>query len=346
MRKAYLTGIRRMELRDVPDPKIARPTDVLVGLDTIGVCGSDLHYYRDGKIGTQVVEFPFAVGHECAGTVLAVGDEVSGLEPGRRVAVNPLVPCGDCDQCRNGRANTCRNQAFLGCPGQIEGAMCDLLVMPAASLHTIPDKMTFEQAVMVEPFAIGLWAQRLAGATGGLKIAILGCGPIGLCILQAVKAAGNCTVYATDLLDYRVEMARGTGADWAANAADTDVVAAIAEIAPDGVDLVFEAAGMQETIDQAGKILTPGGTLLVVGIPPESRFSFDMNYFRRKELRVQSVRRQNECDDDAIDMVASGAVNLDPQITHRFPLSESSAAFDLVADYKDGVVKAMLHVGD
>ena len=103
---------------------------------------------------------------------------------------------------------------------------------------------------------------------------------------------------------------------------------------------------MQETIDQAGMILTPGGELLVVGIPPESRFSFDMNYFRRKELRVQSVRRQNECDDDAIDMVASGAVDLDPQITHHFPLAESAAAFDLVADYKDGVVKAMLHVGD
>lgn len=223
--------------------------------------------------------------------------------------------------------------------------MCELLVMPEASVHPIPEGMTFDQAVMIEPFAIGLWAQRLGGPTEGLKIAILGCGPIGLCALQAVKAAGSCTVYATDLLDYRAEMARRTGADWVANPDSIDVVAAIGQTAPDGVGLVFEAAGVQQTIDQAGMLLTPGGTLLVIGIPPESRFSFDMNYYRRKELRIQSVRRQNACEADAIEMLAAGTVDLDPLITHHFPLDESQAAFDLVADYKDGVVKAMLHVG-
>ncbi|HUU58669.1 MAG TPA: alcohol dehydrogenase catalytic domain-containing protein [Phycisphaerae bacterium] len=346
MRKAYLTGIREIELREVPDPKIERGDDVRVRMHTIGVCGSDLHYYREGKIGVQVVEFPFAVGHECSGTVVEVGPDVANLRVGQRVAIDPLVVCGRCDQCLAGRENTCRNQKFLGCPGQIEGSMADYLVMPARCVFAIPDNVTFDQAVMVEPFAIGLWAQRLAGPTEGRKIAILGSGPIGLCVLQAVKAAGNCTVYATDLLDERVALARRTGADWGGNPDRQDVVAAIGEAEPDGLDLVFECAGKQETIDQAGLLLTPGGTLLVLGIPPESRLSFDMNYFRRRELRVQSVRRQNGCVEDAIEMVASGKVDLDPQITHHFTLAESQAAFDLVADYKDGVIKAMIHVED
>jgi L-iditol 2-dehydrogenase len=346
MKKAYLTGVRRIELRDVPEPKIERGDDVLVRIDTVGVCGSDLHYYREGQIGTQVAEFPFAIGHECAGTVTAAGPEVAHVSPGTRVAVDPLLTCGRCDQCRAGRENTCRNQRFLGCPGQIEGAMAEYLVMPAGCVLPIPDAVTFDRAVMVEPFAIGLWAQRLAGPTEGRRIAILGCGPIGLCVLQAVKAAGRCTVFATDLLDERVAKALATGADHGVNAARQDAVAAIEALVPLGVDLVFECAGQQETIDQAGRLLTPGGTVLILGIPPASRFAFNMDFYRRKELRVQNVRRQNACERDAIEMVAAGRVNLDPQVTHHFSLEESQEAFDLVADYRDGVIKAMIHVPD
>ncbi|HUS47443.1 MAG TPA: zinc-binding dehydrogenase, partial [Phycisphaerae bacterium] len=250
------------------------------------------------------------------------------------------------DQCLAGRENTCRNQKFLGCPGQIEGSMAELLVMPARSVVAIPDSMSFDQAVMVEPLSIGLWAQKLAGQTAGRTIAILGCGPIGLCVLQAVKAAGECTVYATDLLDERVALARVTGADWAANAGKVDVAAELAALAPDGVALVFECAGEQETIDQAGQILTPGGELLIIGIPPESRLSFDMNFYRRKELRVQNVRRQCGCVPDAIELIASGRANVDPQITHHFTLDQSQEAYDLVADYRDGVVKAMIRIDD
>jgi L-iditol 2-dehydrogenase len=344
MRKALLTGLGRMEIREVADPRIAAPTDVLVRVDTVGVCGSDLHYFREGRIGAQVVEFPFSVGHECAGVVEGVGPEVTRLRVGDRVHVDPLVVCGTCEQCLAGRENTCRNQKFLGCPGQLEGSMCDRLVMPERSLYPIPDSMSFEQAVMVEPFAIGLWARRLAGEISGRTIAILGSGPIGLCVLQAVKAAGGCRVYATDLLEDRCALAGRTGADWTANASKCDVVAEIERREPAGVDVVFECAGRQETIDQAGRILTPGGRLLVIGIPPESRLSFDMNYFRRRELVVQSVRRQNGCVADAIGMVAEGRVDLDPQVTHHFSLEESQQAYELVSEYRDGVVKAMIHL--
>ena len=344
MKKAYLTGIREMTLRDVPDPPAPLQGEVRIRLTTIGVCGSDIHYFREGRIGAQVVEFPFAVGHECAGVIDQLGPGVEGLSPGQRVAVDPLVTCGQCDQCRNGRENTCRNQRFLGCPGQIEGAMSEFIVLPARCAFAIPDSMSFDQAVMVEPFAIGLWAQKLAGEMAGKTAAILGAGPIGLCTLQAVKASGDCDVCVTDLLDYRVEKARATGADWAANAAGTDVVSEILRRHPDGVDFVFEAAGQQDTVDQAGQVLTPGGKMLLIGIPDGNRLSFDMNDWRRRELGVQNVRRQNGCTDEAIAIVAEGKVQLDPQVTHHFPLAESQAAFDLVADYADGAVNAVVNV--
>jgi L-iditol 2-dehydrogenase len=241
--------------------------------------------------------------------------------------------------------------------------------MPARCVLPIPDHMTFEQAVLAEPFAIALWAVKLAGPVAGKQVAVLGCGPIGLCVIQALRAAaagairpgksgqlpfsaaenGNCpdfpatTILGTDILQPRVELARRTGADWAANASECDARRAILDQAPRGVDLVFECAGMQETIDQAGKVLAPGGRLLLLGIPPASSLSFDMNDYRRKELSVQNVRRQNGCAREALDLIAGGKVTLDPQVTHHFPLDESQAAFDLVADYRDGVVKAVIH---
>jgi len=353
MKKAYLTGLRKIELREVSDPRIVAPDDVIVRLQAIGVCGSDLHYYRDGRIGEQVVQYPFAVGHECAGTVVAAGPKArlhdgGPVLVGMRAAIDPLVACGKCDQCLAGRENTCRNQKFLGCPGQIEGATSELLAMPARCLLPIPDSMSFDQAVMAEPFAIAMWAVRLAGRVGGKTIAVLGCGPIGLCVIQAIQAAarqaaaGNARILATDLLDSRVQLAKKTGAEWAGNAGKLDAVAEVLRLAPHGVDIVFECAGMQETIDQAGKMLTPGGKLAIIGIPPDHRLSFDLNFYRRREITIQNVRRQNGCAQAAVDAIAAGQVNLDPQVTHHFPLAKTQEAFDLVADYRDGVVKAMI----
>ncbi len=344
MKAALLTDIRKIELRDVPPPCVAAADDVLIRVDTVGVCGSDLHYYRHGRIGVQVVQFPWIVGHECAGVVAAVGTGVTRVKVGDRVAVDPLVACGQCDQCRTGREHTCRRQQFLGCPGQLQGAMAELLVMPQRCCFPMPAGMTFDQAVACEPFAIGLWAVELAGPIVGRKIGVLGTGPIGLCVTAALKAAGACTIWATDLLDERVSLARRMGADWAANAAREDVVASISGAQPLGLDLVFECAGRQETLDQAMQLLAPGGAAIVVGIPEGDRLSFDMNYARRKELTLRNVRRQNDCTERAIRLVASGVVNLDPLVTHHFTLDQSQAAFDLVADYRDGVVKAMIHL--
>ncbi len=344
MKAVSLTGPRRMDIHDVDEPSIVATTDVLLEVHTVGVCGSDMHYFKEGRIGCQVIEYPWIVGHECAGRVLEVGADVEGLQPGRRVAVDPLLHCGRCDQCRLGHIHTCRNQQFLGCPGQKPGSLCERLVMPATSVFPIPDNITMTQATLTEPFAIALWAQRLSEVADGMKVGIFGSGPIGLTVLAACKAAADCTVYQTDLIGERLEMARRFGADWVGNPRETNVVADILAAEPDGLDVVFECAGEQETVDHCLDTVKPCSKVLIVGIPATDRLSFEMNHMRRKEVRIQNVRRQLDQTERAIEMVATGEVDLDPLATHDFDLDGALDAFDLVADYRDGVMKAMIHV--
>lgn len=344
MKAAFLTGLRQVEVREAPEPKVEREDDVLLRIEVVGVCGSDMHYYRTGRIGTQVVEFPWIVGHECSGEVLAVGEAVTNVRVGERVAVDPLLVCGECDQCRTGRAHTCRNQAFLGCPGQRPGALAERLVMPASCCYPVPAGLDAIRTTLLEPFAIGYYARTLAGDPAGRAFGVFGSGPIGLCVLQALRAGGAKTVHVTDIRDNRAELASRMGADWTGNPRKRDVVTEIAAREPLGLDAAFECAGEQETMDQAVELLKPGGTLLLVGIPEFDRASFAMDLLRRKELTITNVRRQNECVQAAMDLVATGKVDLDPMVTHEFDLADTQAAFDTVADYRDGVVKAIIHV--
>ena len=325
---------------------MSRPRDVLLRIEAVGICGSDLHPYSCGGIGSLKVSYPWILGHECAGTVLALGPEVKNLKTGQRVAIDPLVFCGECDQCRGGRAHTCRRQQFLAAFGQVPGALVEHLVLPEECCFPIPDSMSFSQAVATEPLAIGLYSHRLAEPKPGAKIGILGSGPIGLCVLLACRAADKYSIYMTDLLEERLAVARRCGADWTGNPRDEDVGASISQREPLGLDIAFECAGQQETLDQAVDLLKPGGTLLMIGIPQLDRVSFKADPMRRKELRLQNVRRQNECTQLTVEMVASGKIDVDPLLTHDFPFAETKAAFDLVSDYRDGVVKAIIHLPD
>jgi L-iditol 2-dehydrogenase len=344
MKAAFLTGIRSLEIREIPEPEPAKSTDVILQIDAVGVCGSDIHYYKMGRIGPQAVEFPLTIGHECAGTVVSAGDAVKTVRVGQRVAVDPLISCGQCDQCLAGRPHTCRNQSFLGCPGQAPGALVEHLALPAKCCFPVPDCMSAAQAAMVEPLSIGLHAQHLAQNWPGATIGILGAGPIGCCVLLACREAGECTTYVIDLLDHRLELARACGADWTGNPNSTNVGSVISQLEPSGLDIVFECAGQQETLDLALELLKPGGTLLVVGIPEVDRISFDIHLLRRKELSLKNVRRQNNCIEPAISLISSCEVNVDPLITHRFPLTEAKKALDLLVNYSDGLMKAIIQV--
>jgi len=347
VKAAVLTGIREIEIRDAPKPTLRNPEDVMVRIDAVGVCGSDIHYYTEGRIGSQIVSFPEIIGHECSGTVAVAGDAALNLRIGQRVAIDPLLACGECDQCLAGRPHTCRRQRFLGCPGQATGALAEYLVIPARCGYPVPESMSAAQAAMVEPLAVALHSLRLAPLKPVTRIAILGAGPIGLLVLLACRATLkdlDSRIYVTDLMDERVEAARQCGADWWGNPHHGDIRAAIAAREPLGLDVVFECAGQQETLDQAADLLKPGGTLLIVGIPEVDRISLDPHLLRRHELEVKSVRRQNNCVAPAIELIASGAVRVDPLVTHRFSLTETKKAFDLVASYGDGVIKAMIEM--
>jgi len=346
MKVANLTGIRGIEIQDAPDPRIVSPRDVLIDMKRVGVCGSDIHYYTDGAIGSQIVQYPWTAGHEGAGVVAEIGRDVTGLKVGDRVAFDPCISCGKCDQCVRGRRHTCRHQTFLGCPGQSPGCLANWVVLPADCCYIVPDSLTFDDAALVEPLSIAVHAVKLAGSLAGLSVGILGAGPIGLCTLAVARVDGPARVFVTDKIDRRVDAACQGGADWAGNPDKIDVVTSIAELCPLGLDVVFECTGDQAAIDQAVTLLAPGGKLMLVGIPGgHNRISMEINQLRRKEICVQNVRRQNECVDHAIDLIASGMVDIRYLLTHHFPFSHTRDAFELVAAYGDGVLKAMIELG-
>ena len=343
MKSIQLTGIRQMEMVEVPDPKLKKPTDVLIRMQVVGVCGSDVHYYATGRIGSQVVEYPFPVGHECAGIVEAVGNDVTTVSVGDRIAVEPAMPCHHCDQCRAGRPHTCRNLRFLGCPKQADGCLNEFIVMPEECCYPIPDSMSLEEAAISEPLSIGVYAVQQSVPMPGQKIGILGTGPIGLSVLMPALAQGAGKAYVTDKIDARLAVAETAGASWTGNPDKTDVVAQITAQEPELLDVVFECCGKQEAIDQAVQLLKPGGKLMIVGIPPVlDNWSFPVDDLRHKELCIQNVRRQNHCVQPALDMIARNDFDVNIMVTHRFPFTDAKTAFDLVENYRDGVVKAML----
>lgn len=343
MKAMRLTGLRAMEMQTVPTPDVMNDTDVLIQMTRVGVCGSDVHYYTEGKIGSQVVQYPFTVGHEGAGLVKRVGAGVSHVKPGDRVAIEPAMPCWTCDQCLAGRPHTCRTLKFLGCPKQAEGCLSEYIVMPETSCFALPASISDDEAALSEPLAIGVYAVKCSVPMPGARVGILGSGPIGLSVMFAARAQGASRIYMTDKIDSRLAMARQAGADWGGNPLSGDVVSAITRIEPAQLDVVFECCGQQEALDQGIDLLKPGGKLMVVGIPPTlDRVSFEIDKLRRKEICIQNVRRQNHCVQPTLDMIARRTVNVNVMLTHRFPFSQTKAAFDLVAGYEQGVVKAMI----
>ena len=345
MRAQVLTGIKQMELRDVPTPAIEKDTDVLLKIEWVGVCGSDVHYYETGRIGTDIVQYPWIVGHECIATVAVVGDKVTAVQVGDPVVVEPAISCHQCDQCKAGRENTCRDLKFLACPGQVQGCLCEYIVLPQECCYPTAGRINSEQGVLCEPFAIGVYAAKDIQMTSDTKAAILGSGSIGLSCLVAARAQGVETVYMTDKIKERVQIAQLAGAVWAGNPDTEDIVAAIKQQEPLGMDVVFECAGEQDTLDEAIELLRPGGKLLAVGIPRIERVSFIPEKMRRKEITIVNVRRQSRCTQLAIDLIASGKASVDFMITHRFDFDRAKEAFDMVAGYRDGVVKALIKVG-
>lgn len=290
MKQVVLKGIREMEMVQIPEPEILKPEEVKIKLASIGVCGSDIHYYADGKIGTQVVNYPFPVGHECSGYITEKGADVNNVIVGDLVVVDPSVHCGHCDQCLAGRPHTCRNNRFLGCPGQLDGCLAEYIVMPSFTCFPVTGKMTPVQAALIEPLTIGVYTVKLAKiADKNVDTAIFGAGPIGLSVMLKLLADGITNITMIEPLEYRLKKASEVGAKYLVNPDLEDVETTVKKNNELLMDVVFEASGQQEAVTNAVKILKPGGKLVLVGIPPSAQYVFDMDLMRRKELTVINV---------------------------------------------------------
>jgi L-iditol 2-dehydrogenase len=342
MKSMKLTGIRQMEMVEVNEPSVIKPDDVKIKMLAVGVCGSDVHYFTRGGIGSQAVTYPFTVGHEGAGIVTETGSAVTRVKAGDKIAIEPAMPCWNCDQCLAGRHNTCRSLKFLGCPGQAEGCLSQYIVMPETSCLPLYGNLTPDHGVISEPLSIGIYSVKQASGIKGAKVGILGFGPIGMSVLLAAREQGAGLLYVTDKIDERLAFAEREGACLTANPEKENAVTKILADVPLGQDVIFECCGQQEAFDQAVDLLKPGGRLIVVGIPEFDVWSMSVEKTRRKELTIRFVRRQEGCVESALQLMDKGMINVSNMITHRFPFEKTKEAFDLVAAYGDSVMKALI----
>lgn len=354
---ADMLAVRLHGARDVRAERLHRPGapgrgEALLAVRAVGVCGSDLHTYEDGRIGDTVVGQPAILGHEFAGEVVAVGEgAVDGfdepLHVGQRVAVDPEVPCRHCEMCERGDPNLCPNHSFYGL-FPTDGALREQMLVDARSCFPVPDAMSDAAAVLLEPLGVALHALDLGHVRVADSVAVLGCGPIGLLILRLAVLAGARPVYAFDRFPWRAEMARAWGATEAWVVPSTDGVAKVAEVTDGrGVDVAFEAAWADDSVQQAADMARSGGRLVLVGIPGHDELRLQHSTARRKGLSMMMARRMKLTYPRALKLAGAGGrqVDLDALVSHRFPLERAAEAFALNASYAQGVHKVLVEVG-
>jgi L-iditol 2-dehydrogenase len=342
MKKIILASPGKFEVLEDKKPQLKSGNDVLVKVAAVGVCGSDIHYFRQGAIGEQKISYPFIIGHECSGIVEQVGNKVTKIKKDDRVAIDPAISCGICDQCLAGRRHTCRKLSFMGNPLELNGCLQEYIIVPEESCYKLKDNIDLDNGAFIEPLTIGLQAVNFN--KDGKDIAILGSGPIGISVLISQKAKlKECTFFVTDKIDSRLDFAKQKGAHWTANPVKNDIVKDILKEKPEGLDVVYECCGEQEALDQAVELLKPGGRLIIVGIPEKDIISFPVHTLRRKEITINNVRRQNEKVEDAISLVSSGDIDLKGIVTHNYNFSDTQKAFELVNSYADNVIKANIN---
>jgi L-iditol 2-dehydrogenase len=325
MKSVRLHGTGNLQIHNEPVP-VAGAGEKLVRVKSVGVCGSDLHWFSEGEIGDAKLEHPLVLGHEFAGVT----------EDGQRVAIDPAIPCGHCEFCEHGNPNLCSSLIFAG-HGKTDGALREWVAWSEKSLFPIPDSISDADGALLEPLGVAIHAVDLGKLKAGMTVGVFGCGPIGLLIIQMAKLSGAANIIATDKLAHRVEAAKRYGArDAFLVANDSQLNAIGAATHGRGVDVAFEAAGTQAAVDDAFAAVAAGGKVVLAGIPDNDQTSFSASTARRKGLTIKLVRRMKHTYSRAIELVSKGLVDVRSIVTHRFPLEQAAEAFR-VAERREGL---------
>ena len=326
--RVHRAGELLLHEEPVPEPG---PGEVLVRVTAVGVCGSDVHWWKEGHIGGDWIDTPLILGHECAGVI------ESGPRKGERVAIDPAIPCARCEFCQEGNPNLCSALRFAG-HAPVDGALRQHMAWPETSLVPLPDSMSDEEGVMLEPLGVALYSVECGTIRPGMSIAVFGCGTIGLCVMQVARAAGAIRIFATDLpgVPHRLAAARSFGATVYAAGGGEESAKIWKATGERGVDVVFEAAGDPEAVEAAIAAVKPGGQAILIGIPSDDRTAFAASMARRKDLNLKVIHRMKHTYPRAIRLVQSGRVDVRSLVTHRFPLGEIAQAY-ASAEKREGI---------
>lgn len=341
MKAIFQTGIRRFEIREIPKP-VPGKGEVLLRVKTVGICGSDVHYWNEGRIGDQIPKFPFVLGHECAGVVEECGAGITDISAGTIAAFEPGVSCGVCEICRSGHYNACPQVRFLGSP-PINGAFQEFIVGKHCQILPLASPLSIDDGVMLEPLSIGAYAVRMAGFQSADTAAVIGSGPIGMSVASVLKASGACQIIMIEKHADRAAYARSLAGDHVIAKSSGEAVKTVQEITSGrGVDFVFEASGSTAAFAHATDMARICGTVVFVGISSDDMVPLPMHAVRRKELLLKTVRREAFGYHLALSLRQKGLVDPLPWITHRFAPEQVNEAFALVSQYKDKVLKAVI----
>ena len=345
MRALVLERQHELQLRDIELPTEVGPGEVKIKLHTVGVCGSDVHYYTHGKIGPFVVEAPMVLGHEAAGTVVEVGAGVTTLAVGDRVCMEPGIPDPNSRASRLGMYNVDPAVSFWATP-PVHGVLTPYVVHPANYTYKLPDNVSFAEGAMVEPFAVGMQAATKAGIKPGDTAVVIGAGPIGTMVAIAALAGGCSRAIVADLAQPKLDIAAGYQGVIPVNVKEHDLAAEVRALTDGwGADVVFECSGSPRAWANIADLPRPGGTIVVVGLPVEP-VVFDIATLSTRELRIESVFRYAHQYDRAIALMGSGRVDLKPLISGTFSFADSIKAFDRAVEGRPTDVKLQILMQD
>jgi len=342
MNAAVLNNPMDIEIKKltIPTPK---SDEALIKVHCIGICGSDVHYYEHGKIGRYVVESPIILGHELAGEVVQIGKNVTNVQTGDRVAVEPGVTCGRCNYCKSGKYNLCPEVVFMATP-PVDGAWAEYVTVRSDFLFKLPNNISFEEGALLEPLSVGMHAMNRGKITPADKVLITGLGPIGLLTAQAAKMYGVTEIYVTDVIPFRQELAKDLGVTAIIDPSKENLKEKLTRLTNgQEIDVIIETSGNQGAIAETIDVVKRGGRIVYVGMPTVDTIPIDFNTLIDSELDIYGLFRYANTYPAAIQALTGSNIQIENIITHKYALKDIKEAVEMARNEKDTSIKIMIY---